>query len=483
MSIVLRPYQQKAVDEIRDQFRSGVMRVLLQLATGGGKTLTAGYILGNAAARANRSMFIVNRVELLDQTARAFDKLEIDYGLVAAGYTGNPRALVQIASIDTLKRRLHKVPLPKIVVWDECRALGAAGWTQVYSAFKGAAHLGLDATPVRLDGKGLGAYFEHMVQGPTYSELMALGALVPFTVYAPSCPDMSGVRTKMGDYDHAQTEDMMDRPTLVGDIVSHFQAHAGDKLGITFAVSRKHSEHLAAQYRAAGISAVHLDGDSDKAERKRVVDAFRRREIQMLTNVNLFSAGFDVPGVEVIVDAAPTQSLSMFLQRCGRGSRPEPEIGKKECLLFDHAGNTIDHKGRIKHGLPDQDREWQLDPPQKRKKKKDEDEEPSFPIRQCEKCYAIFPPAPICPVCGHEQSNGGRSIEQIEGELRIIDAETARSMVEQKKTEVRRARTLEQLQAIAGERGYGPGWASSVFNARKRASDTRAEAQYKAFAR
>lgn len=471
--IVLRDYQASIVDEVRAAFGEGHKSVLLQLPTGGGKTLTAGFVLSSAARMGNNSMFICNRVELLEQTAKAFDKLDIRFGIIAAGYTGDPGAPVQIASIDTLKRRLDRVVKPRIVVWDECRGLGAGGWTKVFAQFPDAAHLGLDATPVRLDGKGLGAYFTKMVLGPTYSELMAIGALVPFKVFAPSTPDMTGVKKSKGDFDHAQTEAIMDKPTLTGDIVDHYRSHAGGKLGITFAVSRRHSEHLAEQYRLAGIPAAHLDGDTDKAERTRTVAAFRRRELQMLTNVNLFSAGFDVPGVEVIVDAAPTQSLAMYMQRAGRGSRPEPEIGKTNCVLLDHAGNVF------RHGLPDQDREWSLDGLTKKSKKKKAEDEVS--IRQCRECFAVFAPAPVCPVCGAAQKVTPREVEQVDGQLSEITPEMARAITAQKKNEVQRARTLEALQAIEQQRNYSAGWAEQVFRSRARAENRRVQNQFDSY--
>ena len=429
-------------------------------------------MLANAAQRGNTSMFIVNRVELLEQTAKAFDQLDIGYGLVAAGFTPNYGAPVQISSIDTLKRRLDKVRPPKIIVWDECRSLGAKGWTEVYKYFPDALHMGLDATPIRLDGTGLDKYFTELILGPSYSELQARGALVPFDVYAPGTPDMSGVHTKQGDFDQTEVAEIMDKPALVGDVVDHYLRHARGKLGITFAVNRKHSEHLAAQYRQAGIPAEHLDGDTDKAERVAKVAAFRRRQIHVLCNVNLFSAGFDVPGVEVITDCAPTQSLAMFLQRAGRGSRPEPSIGKTRCLLLDHAGNVF------RHGLPDQDREWTLQGREKGKKKKAED---SVAIRQCEVCFAVFSPAPVCPQCGHVQAVKNRELEEREGELAKITPEMIAAAKVAKKIEVARAGSLDALRAIEVERGYRQGWSDNVWAARQKGAERRFEGQAAAY--
>lgn len=490
--IQLRDYQARAVGEVRTAFQNGHDAVLLQLPTGGGKTLTSGYIIGAAANKGNSGWFICNRVELVEQTALAFDRLGLNgqYGIIAAGYTGNPRALIQICSIDTLKSRLKrpeeakKFRFPKLRVWDECRSVGSAGWTAVYERLKeeaGGMDLGLDATPTRLDGKGLDQYFSHLVQGPSYSELKDLGSLVPFEVYGPDAPDLSGVKIKGGDFDKDAVESIFDKPTLVGDVARNYLELARGKQGITFAVSRKHSEHLAESYRAAGVNAVHVDGDTDKFERKRIINAFRRREIDILCNVDLFTAGFDAPGVEVITMVRPTQSLPIYLQQAGRGSRPEPSIGKEHCVLIDHAGNWF------RHGLPDADRTWSLEARSTKQRKADL-EEAGNEVRQCTECYFTFPASkPSCPKCKAAATSTPREVKQVEGELRRIEAEEAERVKEQRKREVKGAKTLEELQRIEKEHRYKPGWAERTFSARRRVSEKysqkRAEAQYEAYRR
>lgn len=478
--IKLRDYQERAVNDVRAQFAAGHRSVLFQLATGGGKTYTAAYMVDGACHLNNSSLFIVNRVELLDQTVKSFNNLGVDCGIIAAGYTGNPCSLSQVASIDTLKRRIDRIRPPRLVIWDECRGIGSAGWTAVYNRFPDALHLGLDATPVRLDGRGLGEYFSVMVKGPSYSELMARGQLVPFRIFAPPGPDMAGVRTQMGEFAKGETESVMDKPTLTGDIVKHYCKYGAGKLALVFAVSRRHSEHIAETFRAAGIPAAHLDGDTEKTVRKAIVASFTRREILVLTNVNLFSAGFDVPGIEVIIDAAPSKSVAMVRQRWGRGSRPEP--GKTDCVLLDHAGNVM------RHGLPDMEIDWSLDGVDKRKSKAKPGSEP---FRQCAACYAVYqPPGPICPYCGHVHQVESRQIEQVDGDLVEVNAMMAKAIQRQKQRQVHEAKTLEDLENVAASRGYSPGWAEQVYRARKanakkreEASRLRAEAQYEAFAR
>lgn len=500
-AVQLRPYQDRMLNETRLHFREGRRTVLTQLQTGGGKTLQTGTMLGSAAVKLNAGMFICNRIELVDQTCAAFHRLGLDFGIIAAGYSGNPRSMIQVASIDTLKNRVGKLfRPPKLIAWDECRSIAAAGWTRVYDAFPNSKHVGLDATPERLDGKGLGNFFEVMVRGPSYQELMEMGFLVPFEVYAPSVVDLTGVRTKMGDYDKAQLAEIMDKPSVTGDIVHHYLKIAGGLPGLVFAVNVQHSENLAAKFRAAGVRAYHLDGDTPKEERKRIVRMFRRNEIDLLCNVNLFTAGFDVPGVRVVIDAAPSQSVSQVLQRWGRGSRPEDnaaavvKFGPKDfCILLDHAGNVYTH------GLPEQDREWSLEGRPKMSKAAAAE---SVKVIKCEGCYRPFWPPPECPRCGtaHEPKLSPRQILEREGELRRIEAleakeskaaaraaaaaarEAAEVVKRANAKELKKAKTLEELEAIGKARGYHKDWAKNTYEARKaRAATFRADEQYKAY--
>lgn len=487
MAVTLRPYQEKSVHEVRVAMRDGHKNVLLQMPTGAGKTITSGFIMGSAADRGNDGIFICNRVELLAQTGKAFDRLGIRHSYIAPEFRPDYSSRVQVASIDTLKVRIRKglVKPPKMVVWDECRSLGAKGWTDVFKWFQdqGTLQIGLDATPIRLDGKPMADYFSHLVHGPSYSELQALGALVPFDCYGPKGVDLTGIRTKGHDYDHDQVEEAVDKPQLVGDVVDHYLQHARGKLGITFAVSRKHSIHLAEAYNAAGIPAAHVDGDSDPHFRREAVKRFRRRELLQLCNVDLFTAGFDVPGVECISDVAPTQSLSKALQKWGRGSRPDEENpAKLSCVLLDHAGNWE------RHGLPDMDRTWSLEGrPRGAAAKKKEQQEAAVLVRQCEDCMHVHPPRPTCPKCGFVYPIQSRTIEQVEGELKKLTKEEVAARKDQQKREVKGARTLDDLKRIEAERGYSPGWAEKTFsarhNARERIMDRIAQQQFEAYRR
>lgn len=472
--IVLRPYQEEAIEDIRAEYRSGHKSVLFQAPTGMGKTVLAASMVGAADEKGYEPLFICNRIELIDQTLNAFRMVGIDPGIVCAGYTPELQKSVQIASVATLGRRMAKIPLkPRLIVWDECRSIAAAGWTKVFNAFPDAFHLGLDATPQRLDGKGLDTYFSSMVCGPSYRELMEYGALVPFRAFSPPIPDLKlgGISVRMGDYDRAQLEAVMDKATITGDAIKHYQrlgcslpvgnaglgighaAAGGWRSAITFCASRAHSEHVAEQYRAAGISAMHVDGETDKQQRRAIIEGFRRREIQMLCNVDLFCYGFDVPGVEYISQLRPTKSLTLFLQQCGRASRPSP--GKEYSILADHVGNT--HR----FGLPMDDRKWSLKG--KDKRRRGAGDEPPVNVRQCPSCFHVHAPASRCPECGFVYPVMDRRPDEVDGDLRENEeaAKVLREMAskEERRREELNCRTHEDLYNLGMRRGYHERWA------------------------
>lgn len=449
--------------------------VVIQSPTGSGKTVIGSAITAAAVAKGRRVMFTVHRDFLIDQTAGTFNDIGLaSFGLVAAGVTPNPRPLAQIAGIDTLKNRLERVPVPDLLIVDECHHAVAAGWARVINFYKsqGARVIGLSATPIRLDGRGLGEHFGAMVHGPSVRWLIDNGFLCDYEAYVPSTIDLSGVHTRMGDFVASETETLVDKPTITGDAIRELTAKAPGKRAVVFCISIKHSEHVCASFNAAGIPAAHLDGTTEKGERKRIMAGFRRGEIQVLCNVEIVGEGFDLPAVEVAILLRPTQSLSLHLQQIGRALRMSP--GKSRALILDHVGNLL------RLGLPDSEFEWTLDGRPKKKKKGDE---PSVFVKQCESCYAVFWPPPVCPSCGHVHKVQAREIEQIDGELTALTPDMIKQMAVAKKREVGMANTLEQLQVIGKARGYKPGWAEQVWAVKDNAARRRVEAQARAYGR
>lgn len=457
MSIVLRDYQRDCVDSTRDALRSN-RNVLLQAPTGAGKTAMASYILGNVAARGKRGFFICHRQELVEQTAKTFDKVGIRYGYIASGFKPNYYQPVQICSIDTLKNRLHSIPNPDLCVWDEAHHLRARGWVNVHNHFSSAYHVGLSATPQRLDGKGLDDRFDHLVPGPSVAWLIDQGYLAKYKLYSVPGMNRDQLHTRMGKFITSEVEAEMDKPAITGNIVAHWKKYASDKLTIGFAASRKMSEKYVAEFNAAGIPTIHLDGETPKAERKQKLRDFALGKYRVVWNVGLFGEGFDIAansGMDVtvgcIIDAAPSKSLSAWLQRCGRALRPQ-----------DGHAIILDHSGNIQHGLPCQPREWTLEGRDATEREQSDDE--AISIRQCLECYAVHKPSPTCPECGHVYQVQHRQIKEIAGELMEVDKEKIRK---QARLEQGGAKTLEELKELADQRGLNPGWAAHVARARE----------------
>ena len=471
MAFALRPYQAELITNTRDSLRE-VNSVLIQLPTGGGKTAIAAFMAGSAAKRRKRVVFGVHRRELIKQTAETFEKVGIPYGIIASGMTGDHRQPVQIASIQTLANRIDMYPTPDLYVPDEAHHAGAATWAAVIDRYAndGARIAGLSATPERLDGTGLGRWFKRMVHGPSSAWLIENGYLSPYRLFAPSSPDLTGVKRIGGDFNKKDLEEKVGTTAITGNAVAHYRKYAPGKRAMVFCVSIKHSLSVVEQFQAAGYRAAHIDGTSDN--RDQLIEAFKAGRLQILSSVDLVSEGFDLPAIECAILLRPTQSLSLYLQQVGRALRTFE--GKTEAIILDHAGNSIPRsEGGRGHGLPDDDRDWSLEGRKKKKRSKDnEDEDEAVAVRQCPMCFRAHKPAPVCPTCGHEYPTTGRTIKELEGELQEIDRA-------QQRIEIRReqaaAKTKDELVALGKARGMkNPhGWAAHVLRSRSQKFETR----------
>ncbi|MBF0148190.1 MAG: DEAD/DEAH box helicase family protein [Magnetococcales bacterium] len=449
----LRDYQQAIIHEIRHWIRMGKSKILVQSPTGSGKTAMLAFMVGRAAGKGKRPLFTVPAREILIQAIRSLSSQEIDHGIIAAGFSPDPNQPVQIATIQTLARRIHAMRPPDFVVVDECHHAPAKQWRKLWEVWPDTVFIGLTATPWRLDGSGLGDQFEIMITGPSVRHLIDAGHLCDYVVYAPPVGmDISGIQSRAGDFDNKSLADMADRPTITGNAIQHYQRIAPGKRAVVAAVNIGHSKNITAQFRAAGIPAVHIDGSEDERIRDRIMADFTQGRIRILSQVGIINEGVDIPGIEAVISLRPTQSLSLWLQFVGRALRPAP--GKKKAIILDHAGNT--HR----HGLPCDEREWSLDGA----KKKGPSHPKTLPVRQCPHCFACHAPRPVCPSCGHVYKIQERHVEQVDGELKAVDQEKIRRV---RRKEVAQAKSLEELQAIGRQRGYKQGWAHHVWAARQ----------------
>jgi superfamily II DNA or RNA helicase len=426
------------------------------LPTGGGKTIIFSAIAQSAAAKGNRVLILVHRRELIHQASSKLQWIGLDQGIIAAGVPATD-APVQIASVQTLARRLTRIDWqPGLIIIDEAHHATAGQWARILDHWPNAYRLGVTATPCRLSGEGLRSAFDAMVLGPSVADLIGAGYLSPARLYAPPVvADLNGIRTRAGDYANDQAAAAMDRPTVTGDAIAHYQRLAAGQQAIAFCCNVKHAVSVCDAFKTAGITAELLLGGTQ--DRDQVVADFAAHRIRVLVTVDVVSEGFDVPAASCAILLRPTQSLGLYLQQVGRVLRPAP--GKDAAIILDHVGNVL------RHGFPDDPRDWSLDDRMRRSKGT-----PPPSVRTCPECFAAFKPAPICPVCGAQcQPIKSRKIQQIAGELqelkriaKVIEFEERHA----RRSEVGRARTLADLLMVAKNRGYSPGWAYRIHQAR-----------------
>jgi DNA repair protein RadD len=474
----LRDYQAELIANVRAAIRGGHRNVLAVLPTGGGKTVIASALADATSKRGQGIIFVCHRDFLVHQTALTFTKAGLDFGFVTAKQKMQDRPIL-IASIDTLKNRLDQLDVPQVMVWDEAHHLRAAGWMKVHAWTGDNINIGLTATPERLDGKGLNPPFTTMVLGPDTAQLMEWGMLSQFRAFAPTSPDMSDVRTVAGEYSQSDLEKAIRESVIMGDVVGTYQDKATGRRAVYFCPSIAYSKDLAAAFRAAGIPALHIDGDTPSKDRIAAAVDFADGRLDVLTNCALFGEGYDLAaqaGRDVTIDCVglvrPTQSLTLHRQQIGRGLRPKDY----PCIILDHAGNIE------KHGLPNDHIEWSLDGRPKEARKAES--------KMCKQCFCINPVTEkVCIDCGQPltEKRGPREIEVDEGvALQEIDYDAHKAKRERMRQEEEACASYLDYAALAEQRGYKKAWAGMAWQRRKardQAAQERVENQAAAYRR
>ncbi len=388
-------------------------RILIVAPCGAGKTRFANEVAVGADKRGNRLLFVCHTQELLLQSVATFEAAGLRIGIIQGDHPFDADAPIHVGMAQTLQRR--DVAMYTIIVIDEAHLhVETQAIDRIIAANPNAFVYGLTASPWRLDSRPMGGVYQAIFDLAKPSELLAQKILVPHRCFGPPGPDLSKVAIVDGDYNQKQLEAACNRPEITGDIASTYFLHRrpdGKFLSsLLFATSIAHSIECRDALRVLGVRAEHVDGNTNDEQRAELIRQLRDREIDVLCNVMILTAGFDYPGLEAIVMARPTQSLALFLQMAGRVLRASPETGKTEARIIDHVGNVM------RHGFPLADREWTLEQAKKRAKRAE-----ALPtLRTCPTCFAIFYTAPKCPECGHEFVVATREIETREGELHEI---------------------------------------------------------------
>jgi DNA repair protein RadD len=448
----LRPHQERALEELRCSLASGHRRPMLQAPTGFGKTLTAAHIIQRALDKGRRVAFTVPALSLIDQTVAAFEAEGIHCIGVLQGL--HPRTdhdqPVQICSVQTLARR--KRPEVDLVIVDEAHELHKEIFRWMTDCPQ-ILFIGLSATPW---SRGLKKYYDDLIIPSTTKGLIDQGYLSSFKVFAPSQPDLTGVRTVAGDFHERELAEAVDKPALVGDVIATWLQRGKNRPTIVFGVNRGHAEHLRQRFLEAGVAAEYIDCFTDRPDRERIFDRFRAGEIKVICNVATLAIGLDLPTVSCLIDAKPTKSEIRFVQTIGRGLRTAE--GKDHLLILDHAGN------HLRLGLVTDIHHERLDGGEPRKSAAaDKEREKPLP-RLCEDCSAVLPhSARVCPECGKVREVRTeiehRDGERVELGARPTKRNAAQTLLEQEEFH-------GELRWIASVRGYAPGWAAHKFKQR-----------------
>lgn len=436
-----------------------------------------------SAARGFRVLILAHRDTLIKQASRKLAEYGVQHGIIMAGFTPNRVARVQVASVQTLVRRLDKVGQDfDLIVVDEAHLSAAKSYRTIFDRWPKARILGVTGSPCRLDGKGLGVeaggVFDTLVQGVSIKWLIDEAYLVRPTVYAAEkLVDLSGVKKIGGDYDGQALAEVMDKPKLIGSAIEQYLKICPGVPAVAWCVSVAHAQHVAEQFSAAGVPAVALSGDDDAAARERALAGLGNGTIKVVTFAMLLVEGVDCPAIGAVIMLRPTMSLASYLQVIGRGLRPifadgmpldtvadrraAIAAGPKgdRCFVLDHAGLWV------KHGFADEEREWTLEGAPKRPGKR-KPNEPVTPAKQCPKCFVVHEPSPACPACGHVYET--RKLEAEDGELREITPEMKAVLAAARKKQIQKAKTLEDLRSLGRAFGYSEAWADGTWKAKQK---------------
>lgn len=461
MSIVLdklRAYQTGAIGKLRAAIGRGMLRPLLYAPTGAGKTIIACALIESALLKGKRVAFLVNRVQLVEQTCAALAAHGIRYGVVQGENTENVHRPVLVCSIQTVQRKGLPPDIDLLLVDEAHGVPGSVAYRELFESCNNIPIIGFSATPF---AKGMGKHypklfgplFHEIVIAATIAELIEAGFLVDCDIYTPSTPDLSGVKVVAGEYQQRELGEAVDKPMLVGDIVQHWHSLALGQQTICFATNIAHSRHICEQFVAAGVRAEHCDHYATEDERQQIVSRFKNHETTVLCNAGMFAEGFDSPSASCMILARPTKSLIRYIQMIGRVLRPYD--GKGRALVLDHSGSCVEL------GFPTEDLPLFLDDGKPKQSKAGDDRRPEQLPKVCPKCKFMKPAGVhVCPKCGFAP--------QKQCDIAPADG-TLEKMERVKKVEYsheQKQQFYSEILTIRREKGRNDGWVAHTYRDR-----------------
>lgn len=398
-----------------------------------------------------RVMFLIHRKEVLQQAVRTFDKQDVNPDLLTAGM------------VQTLTRRVDKLPIPDVILVDEAHHALAKSYQRILDNFPKAIILLFTATPHRTGRVQLDQIADDIIVGQSIHELTEKGFLAPFRYFQPPGDFDSKLlkRGSTGDFTNDSMQQAMSTK-IFGHIVKQYKRIAPGMQAVVYTYSIDSAIKIAAEFNSEGISAAEVDGTTPKEKRAVAVRKFRDQEIKILVNVNLFTEGVDLPNVDCVIMARPTASLALYLQFSMRCLNPRPG---KTAIIIDHANNFKSF------GYPDDDRDWKQAIKSGKQKSKTLLKDPGLSIVTCDYCFAVVKASEVkdgkCPICGKTiKVHEAKPISDVD----LVEATKARKQLVKKilhdnvyqnviNKNVGELHTMAELQAYAKIHGYKPGWA------------------------
>ena len=339
--IKLFDYQEDMKERIEKALRLH-RSVMAQMPTGTGKTYLLTAVIDSFVSNnpMEKVWIVAHRRELvsqIDETVRKFHSY-------SASNTSSLLSSVKAMSIQWLMRHYDEIEEePGMIVIDEAHHALAKTYKEMWERFPNAKFLGLTATPCRLNGKGFTDLFDVLVQSWSVPEFISKGRLATYDFVSIKSDgvtqrliDSLQKRGADGDYQNKEMDMLLNKKPSIERLYQSLEEYGKDRKGIVYAINISHAQKITKLYQENGVKAIAIDSKTPAVERQQDIEAFKKGDIQVLVNVDIFSEGFDCPDVEFVQLARPTLSLAKYLQMVGRGLRVAK--GKKNCVIIDNVG-------------------------------------------------------------------------------------------------------------------------------------------------